>query len=136
MSKESKKYANPVRKAKYEDDGVKVAGGQMIGHVMAYEKAMYKDDRPTLKLHQFVKPETKDKQENKFDIPTVKGNPTPGRKPKKSKLFTKPRRKPAPPAPPSLPKAKEVKPHSRPPKGMKNPVTVKSGTLKRGKKKK
>ena len=25
MSKESKKYANPVRKAKYEDDGVKDA---------------------------------------------------------------------------------------------------------------
>ena len=115
MSKESKKYANPVRKAKYKDDGVKVSGGRMIGLVIAYEKAMYKDDRPTLKLHQFVKPETK-------DAPI--------------KLFREPGRKPAPPAPPSLPKAKEVKPHSRPPKGMKNPVTVKSGTLKRGKKKK
>jgi len=120
MSKESKKYANPVRKAKYEDDG------------------------PTLKLHKFVKPETKDKQGNKFGLlkdddmswlPVIKGDPVPGRKPKKAKLFTKPGRKPAPPAPP-LPKAKEVKPHSRPPKGMKNPVTVKSGTLKRGKKKK
>jgi NADH dehydrogenase/NADH:ubiquinone oxidoreductase subunit G len=50
----------------------------------------------------------------------------PGRKPKRSKLAVKPGRKPPPP----LPKAKEVKPRSKPPEGMKNPMTMKSGTKK------
>ena len=64
---------------------------------------------------------------------------------KKKSKFKKPGRKPTPPPPPpakpatlkpgtgekkapTLPKAKEIKPHSTPPKGMKNPMIMKSGT--------
>ena len=65
--------------------------------------------------------------------------------PKKKKAKFKPGRKPTPPPPPpakpatlkpgtgekkapTLPKAKEIKPHSTPPKGMKNPMIMKSGS--------
>ena len=59
--------------------------------------------------------------------------PFPRKKKKKSKLAgVKPGRKPTPPPAkaPKLPKAKEIKPHSTPPKGMKNPMIMKSGTKK------
>tara|TARA_R110000824_G_scaffold58940_7_gene158932 strand:+ start:366 stop:911 length:546 start_codon:yes stop_codon:yes gene_type:complete len=59
--------------------------------------------------------------------------PTPIKRKKKSKLAgVKPGRKPTPPPAkaPTLPKAKEIKPHSTPPKGMKNPMIMKSGTKK------
>jgi len=65
----------------------------------------------------------KDKEEDKKKSKLAT---TPGRKPKRAKLAVKPGRKP----PPSLPKAKEVKPRSKPPEGMKNPMTMKSGTKK------
>ena len=65
----------------------------------------------------------KDKEEDKKKSKLAT---TPGRKPKRVKLAVKPGRKP----PPSLPKAKEVKPRSKPPEGMKNPMTMKSGTKK------
>ena len=70
---------------------------------------------------------TKDKKEDKKeDKKKSKLATTPGRKPQQGKLFTKPGRKPPPP----LPKAKKVKPHSKPPKNMKNPMTMGSGTKK------
>lgn len=65
----------------------------------------------------------KDKKEDKKKSKLAT---TPGRKPKRAKLAVKPGRKPPPP----LPKAKEVKPRSKPPEGMKNPMTMKSGTKK------
>lgn len=65
----------------------------------------------------------KDKEEDKKKSKLAT---TPGRKPKRAKLAVKPGRKPSP----SLPKAKEVKPRSKPPEGMKNPMTMKSGTKK------
>ena len=65
----------------------------------------------------------KDKEEDKKKSKLAT---TPGRKPKRAKLAVKPGRKPSP----SLPKAKEVKPRSKPPEGMKNPMTMKPGTKK------
>jgi hypothetical protein len=61
----------------------------------------------------------KDKKKSKLAV-------KPGRKPKRAKFAVKPGRKPPPP----LPKAKEVKSRSKPPEGMKNPMTMKSGTKK------
>jgi len=54
----------------------------------------------------------------------------PGRKPTLARV--KPGRKPTPPPAkaPELPNAREIKPHVTPPKGMTNPMIMKSGTKK------